>query len=91
MIDKGSKKGSTKFSVKPASGAKQVGVAGDFTDWKPSAMRKQKDGSFAATIAVPPGAHEYKFVVDGQWIVDPDNSKWAMNSFGTLNSVVLAE
>ncbi len=88
MYGKGTKKGTTRFSIKPAAGAKAVSVVGDFSDWTPVEMRKQKDGSFAATVALAAGAHEYKFIVDGEWVVDPDNNTWALNSFGTLNSVV---
>jgi 1,4-alpha-glucan branching enzyme len=87
MIAKGAKKGQTKFVLKPADGTKQVSLAAGFTEWKATPMKKQKDGSFALTVAVPPGTHEYKFVVDGQWVVDPDNNKWALNPYGTLNSV----
>lgn len=87
MIAKGSKKGQIKFSVKPANSAKEVALAADFTEWKPTAMKKQKDGSFALTVAVPTGTHEYKYIIDGQWVVDPDNNRWALNPYGTLNSV----
>jgi 1,4-alpha-glucan branching enzyme len=90
VISKGPKKGSVKFSINPGPAVKQVALAGDFTEWKPVAMKKGKDGSFSITEQIPGGHHEYKFVVDGQWLVDPDNSKWALNAFGTLNSVVQA-
>lgn len=90
MISKGQKKGTLKFSMKPANGAKEVAVAGDFTGWKPVQMKKQKDGSFSLMVALSEGAHEYKFIVDGQWVVDPDNNKWALNPYGTLNSVAQA-
>jgi hypothetical protein len=33
--------------------------------------------------------HEYKFLVGQQWITDPDNSEWARNPYGTMNSVVV--
>ena len=88
MIAKGKKKGSIRFSIKPAAGARQVELAADFTGWKPTALKKQKDGSFAGTFDVPDGHQEYKFIIEGQWIVDPDNSHWALNAYGTLNSVV---
>ncbi len=91
MISKGQKKGTTRFSLIPGGAAKSVAVAGDFSQWKPVAMKKQKDGSFMANLALPAGSYEYKFVIDGQWVVDPDNSKWALNPYGTLNSVVVAE
>lgn len=87
MFARGTKKGTIKFSVTPSNGAKKVQIAGDFTDWRPVDMRKQKNGAYAATVPVPGGSHEYKFIFDGQWVVDPDNSAWAVNPFGTLNSV----
>jgi 1,4-alpha-glucan branching enzyme len=91
MIAKGNKKDTTRFALTPAGSAKKVAVAGSFNEWQPLALKKQKDGSFAATVAIPAGHYEYKFVVDGQWIVDPDNNAWALNPYGTLNSVLLAE
>jgi 1,4-alpha-glucan branching enzyme len=90
MFSKGQKKGTVKFSLTPANHVKKVELAGDFTEWKPVAMKKQKAGGFSATMPVPGGNHEYKFVVDGQWVVDPDNNAWALNPYGTLNSVVQA-
>jgi 5'-AMP-activated protein kinase regulatory beta subunit len=88
MIEKGIKKGQIRFSIKPGNSAKKVQLIGDFTDWKPQLMTRQKDGSFVAVVTLSSGNHEYKFFVDGQWRVDPDNSAWALNPFGTLNSVV---
>ena len=88
MITKGKTKGSIKFSIRPAAGVKQVQLAGDFNAWKPAGMKKQKDGSFSLALDVPDGHQEYKYIVDGMWVVDPDNSHWALNAYGTLNSVV---
>jgi 1,4-alpha-glucan branching enzyme len=87
MFSKGQKQGTFKFSVK-ANGSKKVAVAGDFTKWQPVEMRKQKDGSYSATVPLAAGSHEYKFILDGQWVVDPDNNAWSLNPYGTLNSVV---
>lgn len=87
MFSKGQKKGTVKFSVKPSGGVKKAAVAGDFSEWKLVELRKQKDGSFAATVPLKAGSYEYKFVLDGEWVVDPDNNAWALNPYGTLNSV----
>jgi hypothetical protein len=35
-----------------------------------------------------PGKHQYKFVVDGKWIVDPANELREPNEFGEENSVL---
>jgi 1,4-alpha-glucan branching enzyme len=87
MFAKGMKKGTVRFSIQPENSAKKVLLVGDFNGWKPAEMKKQKDGHFAALVGLPPGTYEYKFIVDGQWRVDPDNSAWALNPHGTLNSV----
>lgn len=89
MFSKGSKKGTVNFAVKPQGASKKVMLAGDFNRWQPVPMKKQSDGKFAATVSLVPGTYEYKFVIDDQWVVDPDNSVWAVNSYGTLNSVAL--
>jgi len=88
MISKGSKKGTTRFAFSPAGPAKKVALVGSFNAWKPTTMRKQKDGSYVANVALAPGSYEYKFIVDGQWQLDPDNPSWAPNPYGTMNSVV---
>jgi len=87
MISKGRKKGLIRFALTPAADVRSVQLAGDFTDWKPKVMRKQKSGAFVAHLPVPAGSHEYKYIIDGQWAVDPDSEAWAANPYGTVNSV----
>jgi hypothetical protein len=40
-----------------------------------------------ATMSAP-GNSEYKFIVDGKWILDPDNKLYEENQYGTGNSVL---
>jgi 1,4-alpha-glucan branching enzyme len=87
MFTKGQKKGTVCFSVKPPDSAKKVDLAGNFTGWQLTPMRRQKDGQYACAVPLKPGTYEYKFVLDGQWCVDPDNNSYALNPYGTLNSV----
>src|SRR4051794_18268587 len=58
--------------VKPD--AKQVCVAGSFNEWKPETtpLIKMGNGRWVGNLAVKPGRHEYLFVVDGQWLPDPN-------------------
>ncbi len=91
MFTKGRKKGTVRFSINPGDKADAVSVAGDFDGWELARMRKQRSGDFVAVLPVLPGLHEYKFVIDGRWIVDPDNNVWALNRYGTLNSVARVE
>jgi 1,4-alpha-glucan branching enzyme len=88
MVSKGRKKGTMRFVLVPGDSVGKVELAGDFNSWQPIRMRKRKNGSYVAVVALAPGIYDYKFVVDGQWRADPDNSAWAMNPYGTLNSVV---
>lgn len=87
MYAKGNRKGIVRFVTRPAGSAGKVELAGSFNNWRPVPMRKQKDGTFAAEVPVPPGVHEYKFVVDGQWLADADNSAYVVNCYRTVNSV----
>jgi 1,4-alpha-glucan branching enzyme len=91
MYNKGRKKGTVRFSVQAGQQSQKAAVAGDFSQWKPKAMRRQKNGSFAATLAIPPGRHEYKFVLDGDWVHDADVPETILNRFGTFNSVAIVD
>lgn len=68
----------------------EVFLAGSFNSW--DARRHQmKDtrgnGKYTITLKLPKGEHEYKFVINGNWVVDPECQDWVRNSLGTLNSV----
>lgn len=70
--------------------AKQVYVTGSFVGWmEPGIPMVQTEGVWKASVYVPQGRATYKFVVDGDWIKDPNNSIWEENEFGTGNSVLL--
>ena len=91
MVRKGRKKGTRRFCCPVANGVQKVYLAGSFNNWRPVRMRRSKGGAYAITIPLDPGVYEYKFVVDEQWLSDPDNSNWALNAFGTMNSVLTVE
>jgi hypothetical protein len=48
----------------------------------------QRDGEWIAEVDLKPGAYEYRFVVDGQWIEDPAAREQRTNPYGGCNSVV---
>ena len=76
-----------KLSAKPGS---QVFVAGTFNKWNPTANRLNDNpdsGKFKAILHVPKGTYEYKFVVNGTWVMDPECTDRAPNEYGSMNSV----
>ncbi|RME20474.1 MAG: glycoside hydrolase [Deltaproteobacteria bacterium] len=78
------------LSLKAEPGSK-VFVAGTFNGWD-TTKKQLKDrtgkGDYQATLLLPPGEYEYKFLVNGDWHVDPENPHWVTNEFGTLNNIL---
>ena len=73
----------------PAAPGKTVCVAGSFNDWEPKKSQMLYDSAlqgYVLSIELPAGSYEYKFVVDGEWVLDEANDNFAANDFGTLNS-----
>ncbi|MFH1062553.1 MAG: AAA family ATPase [Candidatus Omnitrophota bacterium] len=71
--------------------AKNVEIAGDFNNWVSSVDTKLEridNGVWAKVIHLKPGAYKYKFVVDGQWITDPNNPKLEIDEVGNKNSIL---
>ena len=70
--------------------AREVFLVGDFNNWDPTAhlMNNNGNGIWKKSVTIPPGKHEYKFFVDGQWTADPRNSLTCPNCFGTYNSIL---
>jgi 1,4-alpha-glucan branching enzyme len=76
-----------RFQIKADEGS-EVYVAGTFNGWNPRKKKlKLKDGSYSTSIMLDPGKHEYKFIVNETWCVDPECPEWAPNGLGSLNSV----
>ncbi len=77
--------------VLPAPGASTVAVAGSWNDWNPAAAAMVRgDGDvFYTILELPPGEHEYQFVVDGQrWTPDPAAPLAHDDGYGQRNSVL---
>ena len=77
------------FSME-AVGAKEVHLVGEFNDWKSRAhpMKNDGNGIWVKQLQLPEGNFEYKFLVDDQWVADPQNERACPNCFGTLNNIV---
>ena len=70
--------------------AREVFVAGSFNEWQPSAMAMQRstNGVWVRELALAEGRYEYLFLVDGQWLPDPQAEDNAPNPFGGINSLL---
>ncbi|MCK4665031.1 MAG: alpha-glucosidase C-terminal domain-containing protein [Bacteroidales bacterium] len=68
---------------------KNVNVAGEINAWDPANTPMNfTDGLWQAKIFLEPGKYQYQFVVDGNWILDPDNPVKEDNNQGGFNSVM---
>lgn len=80
------------FVLRGYSEAETVVVTGSFNGWSHYDYRMvYRDGEWVLPIFLNPGRHSYKFIVDGEWILDPANELWEENEFGTGNSVLWVE
>lgn len=62
------------FRLKGHADAREVTVAGTFNSWSPGAAPLARRGdAWVGEVEAEPGRHAYKFIVDGRWILDPDN------------------
>ena len=73
------------------STANLVTVAGTFNGWNTAAnpLVPVGGGLWRTHLELPPGRHEYRLVVDGQWMSDPQAQTAVPNPFGSLNSVLV--
>jgi chromosome partitioning protein len=77
--------------VQPLSTGRSVAIAGTFNDWSPTAhvLRPNLEvGVHELCLRLPPGKHQYRLVIDGQWSADAYNNAAEPNPFGEVNSVV---
>ncbi len=64
----------TNFSLDGFPDAEEVILTGDFNVWNESELALQKTTTgWQISYAVAPGNYEYKYLVDGEWIIDPNN------------------
>lgn len=71
----------------PEAGA--VFLGGEFNNWDQTKhpMKKDKKGVWKVSLSLPPGIHQYRFFVDGEWRTDPACSEFVGNPFGGVNCV----
>jgi 1,4-alpha-glucan branching enzyme len=71
--------------------AEEVYLCGDFNEWSPGSLpmiRHGGDNWWEKRLVLAPGRYEYKFIVNGVWIHNPDAAENVPNIHGSLNSIV---
>ena len=84
------------FTV-PAEAAvetKKVALVGEFNDWNPEeavALKKQKDGSFKASLELTAGEYQFRYILDdAKWENDWEADKYVPAGVDAAeNSVVV--
>ena len=92
VLPPASLKGNTTFRLKGHPGATVVAVAGTFNDWNQSQFLFGKEGDeWVCRVDLAPGKYTYKFIIDGNWILDPDNPNTEDDERGFTNSVLVVK
>jgi hypothetical protein len=92
VLPAASLKGNTTFRLKGHPDARIVAVAGSFNEWNQSQVLCAKEpAEWVCRLDLTPGKYTYKFIIDGDWILDPDNPSTETDERGFENSVVVVK
>lgn len=81
--------GNVSFKLKGYTDAKKVILSGTFNRWDETGFKmKPTDDGWEVTLQLKPDIYQYKFIVDGYWITDPQNPSKIENEFQGYNSVI---
>ena len=78
------------FSIHAPS-AKEIYLVGDFNKWKIDKtwqLSRLNEERWEKRMDLIPGKYKYKFVVDGEWVMDSQNHEREANAFGTYDSII---
>jgi hypothetical protein len=85
-------KGNTTFRLKGYRDASIVTLAGTFNNWNQSQLVCGHEGDeWVCRVDLEPGYYTYKFIVDGNWVLDPDNPKTEVDDAGNTNNVLVKQ
>ena len=76
-----------------AKDAASAAVVGDFNNWNPEngTLSKLKNGTFKATYdLVKDAIYEFKYVIDGTYVNEPEADYYKWNDFAGAENSVLA-
>jgi Glycogen recognition site of AMP-activated protein kinase/Domain of unknown function (DUF3471) len=82
-------KGNTTFRLKGYPDASVVVLTGTFNAWHQSQLLFAREGGeWVCRVDLDPGVYRYKFIVDGDWLLDPSNPDTAEDEAGNVNNVL---
>jgi hypothetical protein len=82
--------GNTTFRLRGYADASIVVVAGSFNNWNQSQLTcARQDDAWVCRTDLYPGRYTYKFIVDGNWVLDPANPETEEDAAGNLNNVLI--
>ncbi|CAB3401298.1 unnamed protein product [Caenorhabditis bovis] len=76
-----------RWSFSSSHSPKNVNICGSWDNWKTTIPMVKSTTDFTTIIDLPPGNYQYKFCVDGQWVVDDMQGK-APDPMGNENNVI---
>jgi len=78
--------GTVTFYYQGDSSTSSVYIPGSFNGWNETnlAMEEGENNLWFLTIDLTPGVYEYKYIVDGEWISDPENDREEINTNSQL-------
>lgn len=75
--------GQTRFFLKGFGDARDVYLSGNFCNWSTLKYPMKKvDNGWMVEVNLAPGVWGYKFVVDGAWVLDPQNKDTYFDGYG---------
>ena len=81
-------KGNTTFRLPGYTDAGIVALAGTFNNWDQSQLVCAREAdAWVCRLDLEPGEYAYKFIVDGNWVLDPANPHTAEDEAGNTNNV----
>lgn len=71
--------------------ASSVIISGSFNNWDEIGVALDRDGEgiWFVDLELAPGRHEYRLIVDGEWVDVPGATETVDNPFGSRNAVLV--
>ncbi len=65
-------------------------LSGSFNKWDTKSIQmRRSDNAWSIDVPLTGGKHLYKFIVDGNWLLDPANRRTEKTWDGFENSIII--